>query len=145
MTTILAPFLLDIDPDKKELLELSYCVYARGTENTWSSVLIDNKNNQTKLGEIVSGGNLARMELLAILKSLEWLNNILNVKMKSYADITVFTNSIYCTNVLKEWIHLWVPSNFEGKPNSDLLIKIFPLLGLLEHLKISWVPSSFIL
>ena len=143
MSITVAPFLMDIHPDKKELLELSYSVYARGTENTWSSMMIDNKNNQIKLDETVPGGNLARMELMAILKSLGRLHLLLNDKMKSYADITVFTNSIYCTNVLKEWIYLWEPSKFEGRPNSDLLIEIFPLLSLFEHLNISWVPSSF--
>ena len=104
--------------------------------------MIDNKNNQIKLDETVPGGNLARMELMAILKSLGRLHLLLNDKMKSYADITVFTNSIYCTNVLKEWIYLWEPSKFEGRPNSDLLIEIFPLLSLFEHLNISCNPIS---
>ena len=133
MSTQAIPFLITILPEKQELLELNFNVYVNpdGT-----ALVIDNKNKNTKI-EAFFAGTTDRLHIAAILNSLQVINSSLNDTTRPYAEITVHTSSIYCTNTLNEWIHKWAP-DFSTKPNGDLLELLYPLLLSLKNMEIFW-------
>ena len=133
MSTQAIPFLITILPEKQELLELNFnvCINPDGT-----ALVTDNKNKSTKI-EALFSGSVDRLQIGAILNSLQHINSSLNDTTRPYAEISVHTSSIYCTNVLNEWIYKWTP-DFSTKPNGDLLDQLYPLLLSLQNLEILW-------
>ena len=87
----------------------------------------DNQDIFTDSGQEDSTTN-QRMELMAILKALEWAKEY----RKASEKVIIFSDSAYAVNCyLKEWYLKWVNNNWinaEGKEvaNKDLWSKIIP-------------------
>ena len=133
MSTQAIPFLITILPEKQELLELTFTVFIN---SDGTARVINNKNKTTQV-EALFAGTVDRLQIGAILNSLLLINSSLNDTTRPYAEITVHTSSIYCTNTLNEWIYKWAP-DFSSKPNGDLLLQLHPLLLSLQNLEIMW-------
>ena len=90
------------------------------------------KDNRKELSQ---GYNLTtnnRMELLAVIKALEALNN-------NKIDITIYSDSKYVVeSVERGWIWNWEKVNFKKKQNSDLWKKFIPLYKKFK-VKFEWV------
>jgi len=114
-------FVQEIPADKKYLLELKYSVYLSSVEEKWVSLIVDNKNKKTEFSEKVEGASKERCELLAMILSLTWLYDKFDEKARGYLCVDLYTDSLYGSNIANEWITKWKPTNFEGRPNEDLL------------------------
>lgn len=92
------------------------------------------KDNRKELSQ---GYNLTtnnRMELLAVIKALEALNN-------NRIDITIYSDSKYVVeSVERGWIWNWEKVNFKKKQNSDLWKKFIPLYKKFK-VKFEWVKG----
>jgi len=74
------------------------------------------------------------MELLAVIKALEALNN-------NKIDITIYSDSKYVVeSVERGWIWNWEKVNFKKKQNSDLWKKFIPLYKKFK-VKFEWVKG----
>ncbi|MFT4062537.1 MAG: ribonuclease HI [Edaphocola sp.] len=75
-----------------------------------------------------------RMELLAIIKSLEALS-------RDGLDIQIFTDSEYVVNsVEKGWVFGWEKKGYAGKKNADLWRRFLQLYRK-HQIKINWVKG----
>ena len=71
-----------------------------------------------------------RMEMLAIIEGLNWIYASVDQKYRKYITITLFSDSIYCVNTIKDWIHRWEKDeSIETRPNSDLLKQLLEILN----------------
>ena len=143
ITTI--PFMCEIPEDKKKLLELKYTVYCDTTKDNWAYMIVDNNNKKT-IAKGPSGENDAdRCKLIAILEAVQTIFDKLEEELKPHVNIEVYTDSVYCTNTLREWIYKWVETNFENKPNADLLPDAYELLHEYKNnVNFKWHPSTCI-
>lgn len=76
-----------------------------------------------------------RMELLAVIKSLQALN-------KNHLPVTIYTDSQYVVNsVEKGWLKNWIATNFKGgKKNKDLWLQYHHLAKNFS-IKFKWVKG----
>lgn len=102
---------------------MKYIIYTDGAcsgnpgPGGWGVVIIDEKNNQIELSGSEKSTTNNRMELLAPIKALK--------KIKTEANITIFTDSTYLKNGITEWIKKWEINGWKSankKPikNKDL-------------------------
>lgn len=93
-------------------------------KSAWAFVYIDGKKDIT----FVSGESIIsdkeRLQLIPVMEFLEWISSDEKKRM-----VTVYTESNYLVNVLKEWIDKWRKSQFKfadgtDRPNADLLRNI---------------------
>lgn len=147
ITTI--PFMCEIPEDKKKLLELKYTVYCDTTDENWAYMIVDNNNKKT----IVKGqGDEStfkhtpdRLKLIAILEAVQNIFDKLEEELKAHVNIEVYTDSVYCTNVLREWMYKWVDTDFDNKPNADLLPDAYELMHEYKNnINFKWYPTTCI-
>tara|TARA_B110000116_G_scaffold229975_1_gene212115 strand:+ start:238 stop:705 length:468 start_codon:yes stop_codon:yes gene_type:complete len=75
-----------------------------------------------------------RMELLAVIESLEFLK-------KKPLDVIIFSDSKYVIDsVEKKWLFNWENKKFKGKKNSDLW-KRFLLIYREHNVKFEWIKG----
>ena len=75
-----------------------------------------------------------RMELLAVIESLEFLK-------KKPSDVTIFSDSKYVIDpVEKKWLFKWEKNKFKGKKNSDLW-KRFLLAYRKHNVNFKWIKG----
>ena len=65
-----------------------------------------------------------RMELLSVIKSFEWLGNIINATLER-CDITVYSDSKYFVDGMSKWLrnwvsNLWMTSSKKPVKNDDM-------------------------
>ncbi len=127
-------FIVPISEEKKRIKELKYQIYVKGSilqnNGNWAVIILNAKSETTVLKGESNNTTLERMELYGLVEALKWIIKQYNEKDQKHVKITVYTESIYCTNVLKEWIHVWKKERFINRPNSDLLQDC---IQLLEH------------
>ncbi len=149
MATIIN-FLQEIPEDKKKLLELKFTIYTHADCNQeigkWACLIIDNKYKQSVLhseekcnSEISQLMNKNRMELQAIVQGLKQIEQKFTDDIKPWVCVEYRTNNVYCSNLLKEWIHLWAQTEFAGRPNADLMPEALRLIKIFDkNLEIKW-------
>ena len=127
-------FIVPISEEKKRIKELKYQIYVKGTihqnNGNWGVIILNAKSEKNILKGTSMNTTLERMELYGLVEALKWIMNQYKEKDQKHVKITVYTEYIYCTNDLKEWIHIWKKERFINRPNSDLLQDC---IQLLEH------------
>ena len=93
----------------------------------WMGFLVLGLDNKWE----VSGGNPSttnnRMELEAVIQTLEFLSNTTDI-------IHIYTDSKYVINGITEWIYNWIRKEWKNVKNSDLWKKLYKL----NHNKVEW-------
>lgn len=86
-------------------------------------------------------GNIA--ELTAIIKSLEWVNDLLDKINSRNINIDIFTDSQYCQLGITKWIHDWRLKSYRGKKNVGLWKEFYNLYYKKKYnsIKIHWVKG----
>jgi len=125
-------FIVPISEEKKRMKELKYQIYVKGNciqnNGSWATIILNAKLEKTELKGNSSNTTLERMELYGLVQALKWIMKQHTEKDQKHIKIIVYTESVYCTNVLKEWIHIWKKERFINRPNSDLLQECLQLL-----------------
>lgn len=133
-TTITKSFVQDIPENVKKLLELEFFVYSstlidNSNNGCWTTIVINNKKQRFVLSGQLPNTNQNRCELTGIISSIQHIyEQYPDENERNYIHINVMSKNVYCTNALREWIYQWHTTQFQGKPNADLLKEIFPLL-----------------
>jgi len=141
-------FLAEIPEETKRLLELKFVIYTDGScddkgNGGWAAYIIDNRNRKTTLKGSAQNTTNNRMEMTAIIEAFEFVYAKFDDNVKPYVCIELYSDSTYCTNTLKEWIHAWVKTEFAKRPNSDLLKKVYDYVFKYEkNLTITWLPRN---
>ena len=76
-------------------------------EGSWAFVIVDINENKTVIDAKEENTNELKIELTGIIESLKWISNHTEQKYKKFVQIILHTSSIYCYNLLNEWIELW--------------------------------------
>jgi ribonuclease HI len=137
-------FISSITPEKKKKRELKYTLYTDGScDNNkiggWASIIIDKNEKQFTISGKEENATNNRMEMVAIIEGLNWIHTSVDQKYRKYITITLFSDSIYCVNTIKDWIYRWEKDDsIETRPNSDLLKQ---LLNILNKVKVEarWI------
>jgi ribonuclease HI len=125
------------------LLELKFNIYVSCKPQEYAAVIVDNKHKKTVIKQAIQESNLQRVELLAIIDILQHMLEKFDEKTKSYLCVTYYTDSIYCGNILNEWLAKWQPTNFTGRPNADLLGRLVTIVSSYgENLTIHYAPQN---
>ena len=128
-------FISSITPERKKKRELKYILYTDGScDNNkvggWASIILDKNENQFTISGKDENTTNNRMEMLAIIEGLNWIYSSVEQKYRKYITITLFSDSIYCVNTIKDWIRKWEKDeSIETRPNSDLLKQLLEILN----------------
>lgn len=93
---------------------------------------------ETKIrgGEIETTNN--KMELVAVVKALQYIESLRINRNKKYRDIKIFSDSAYVVNAIKlNWLEGWRKNNWKTKKGVDvkskeLWIELIRLIEILE-------------
>jgi len=128
-------FVQEIPADKKYLLELKFNVYicTHTDENAeraaWQAIIVDNKHKRTVLKDVVTDtSDRNRAELVAVITTLNFLAEKFDEKTREYLCVDLFTDSLYTSNILNEWLVKWWPTKFDNRPNADLLLELYDIV-----------------
>ena len=157
-------FVIPVSEERIMLKSLKYTLYASGLAKEtdtkilnkgsdidnvsgggWASLVIDNKEKRIILCGCQEETKNSRMELMAIIQGLKWILSEYDEKVRRHVQITLITDSVYAINCIREWIPAWKSSNFEMRPNADLLIILNDLLeqtNIDTKSNIIWNPKN---
>jgi len=127
-------FISSITPERKKKRELKYTLYTDGScsnsEGGWASIILDKNEQQFTISGKEENTTNNRMEMTAIIEGLNWIYTSVDQKYRKYITITLFSDSIYCVNTIKDWIHKWEKDkSIDTRPNSDLLKQLIEVLN----------------
>jgi ribonuclease HI len=128
-------FISSITPEKKKKRELKYTLYTDGScDNNkvggWASIIIDKNEKQFTISGKEENTTNNRMEMVAIIEGLNWIYTSVDQKYRKYITITLFSDSVYCVNTIKDWIYRWEKDeSIETRPNADLLKQLLDILN----------------
>ena len=117
---------------------MKYIIYTDGAcsgnpgPGGWGAVIFDERKKQNNISGKVKYATNNRMELMAPIMALK--------KIRSKADVVIFTDSTYVKNGITEWIKKWEKNGWKSsnkKPvkNKDLWVK---LNDLCQKNKVIW-------
>ena len=118
-------FLIHISSENRRLKELKFNMYIKSSTTNHSGKWDVNIVNSTGEKTYLNGTNINttndRVTLFGIVEGLKHLLNQYSILDQKHLKINCFTNNIYCSNVIKEWINIWKKEGFVNRPNCDLL------------------------
>lgn len=146
-------FITSVTPEKKKKRELKYTLYTHGScggsDNPdevnsnnkvggWASIILDKNEKQFTISDKEENTTDNRMEMVAIIEGLNWIYTSVEQKYRKYITITLFSDSVYCVNIIKDWIHRWEKDeSIETRPNSDLLKQLLDVLNKV-NIEVRW-------
>jgi ribonuclease HI len=147
-------FYEDIPEEVRQLYELKYTVGIASRLNeaqqnaSWSCVVVNNKNKkvcmQGEIGIDASSSFLAckqRGELQALIEALQSIYSDSNPH-KEFTNVTIYTDSVYMTNIVREWIHKW-QHQLQSRPHAILLQQLWSYLSVYhKNIEILWVSCD---
>ena len=105
----------------------------------WAAIIIQ-KNKVEKLfgGEKMTTNN--RMELMAVIKALEYYNLKIDEQL-DFKHIKIFTDSTYVKEGITVWVNKWKKNNWKTSNKKDVKNKDLweKLLKLTVSKKIDWI------
>jgi len=128
-------FVQKLSPEKKKIRELKYQLYTHGNtiDNTWASLIIDRNEGKTFLCGDEKFEEKNRIHLVAIIEGLNWIYNQVEQKYRKYIVVTLYCDNVYCVNILKEWLQIWIDTEtLESKPNCDLLKTLHEIINKMK-------------
>ena len=151
-------FVIPVDDEKRKLQALKFDLFTDGScclqnpnaiptvasskftgPGGWSALVVDSKEKRTVIcgGEKDTTNN--RMELCAVIKGIEWILAEFDAETAKHVQISVFSDSTYCVNLIRDWLEKWRAIGFASRPNADLLETIDDLVKKCK-VKATWVP-----
>lgn len=149
------PFMIDIPDEKKKLLELKYQVsmYAQLSPKDSNigaySIVLENPNSKKSPNTIsskrfASQDNpkhlLMECELQALISALKFIYSL--DEQKEYMCVDIQTSSVYVVNVVREWLALWAETQFEARPNKEMLKELWTIIQpYKDNIQVAWQPE----
>jgi ribonuclease HI len=133
-------FIEKLSPEKKKMRELKFQLYTHGSDHQesttgWASLILDKNENKTFLCGEEHFDNPNRVHLYSIIEGLNWIYNQVDQRYRQYIVVNLFSDSVYCVNILKEWLQKWIEEGEEKvleRPNGDLMISLHDLLKVIK-------------
>ena len=148
-------FLNEIPEEKQKLLELKYEVvigakvikqFETSQSIKWASQVLDNQCKSQEMSgtieeTVADPTTHVRGELQAVLASLQYVYSLHKEDaVKKHLCVEICCHSIYCSNIVREWIHIWNGNNFNNVRYADVLRQILPYLTAYgNNIQIKWV------
>jgi len=125
-------FVIPISDEKRRIKELKYQIYIKGLaiehKGTWNVIIVNNKNEKVSFNGTSNNATSDRMELYALTEGIKYILQQHIDEEQKYVKISCYTESVYCLNIIKEWIHIWKKERFINRPNGDLLLECNQLI-----------------
>jgi ribonuclease HI len=141
-------FVIPISEEKRRLKDLKYTLYTDGSCNNagnknggWAVYIIDPNENVWLISGSARETTSNRMEMTAIIEGLQWILEKYDLDIKKHVKITLFSDSTYCVNSIRDWMKDWRKNAFTGRPNSDLLLILDSLITECNLIP-KWVPRN---
>lgn len=100
----------------------------------YGAVIVDQDKNVKVLSQGYRNTTNNRMEIMAVLKAMEYL--------PPGSSFKLICDSQYVLNTLsKGWLLSWIVSDFEGKKNADLWRQIAKLLPKFKNCTTHWIKG----
>ena len=145
-------FIAKVSPERKKIRELKFDLYVYGTilsgpfnsgsENVggWAFNIINKQEQSSSLSGTEQNTDEQRIKLYPIIEGIKWIINNVERKYRKYIQITLYCESVFCINLIKEWIIEWAEQEIlETKPNADMLKEIY---GYIKQVQINAKCSS---
>ena len=118
-------FLIPISSENRRLKELKFNMYIKSSTTNhfgkWDVNIVNSTGEKTYLNGTNINTTNDRVTLFGIVEGLKHLLNQYSILDQKHLKINCFTDNIYCSNVIKEWINIWKKEGFVNRPNIDLL------------------------
>jgi ribonuclease HI len=144
-------FVKKITPEQRQLYDLRYTVFTDGScdnlkKGGWAAVIIDAKQHKTIVSGSCENTTNNQMELFAIIEALEWIINKYDAKLRQHVVISLFSDSTYCVDTIREWLADWEATDYQIspgvlRPNVELLRKLSELVKQCK-ITVSWVARN---
>lgn len=125
-------FTKDMDEETMRLLLLRFQLFIVSTPTNWSCMIVENYHKRLILkGKELQEGDdnsLLRNELEATITGIEWILSGYDDDTKKHVKIVILQEGTYITNLINTWMKDWKRTNYKGRPNEDLLIKLGELV-----------------
>ena len=137
-------FIQKVTPEKKKIRELKFKIYTHGSQKEikggWAFIVLDKFEQKSTFSGSERFINKNRIEMISIIEALNWIYNYVEVKYRKYIKVTVYTENVYCVNIINEWLKLWKDS-LNDRPNSDLLQTLVELKEKMD-IKVEWCGKT---
>ena len=137
-------FITKITPEKKKKRELKYSLYTNGrSENNiggWASIILDKYEQKYIMSGKEKESSNNKMELYSIVEGLNWIYNSVEQKYRKYIKVIIYTDNVFCINIIREWLVKWENEGFDNRPNSDILKNLSELYNKMS-IDVKWVPK----
>jgi len=125
-------------------------IYLHGNKSKWGSIVYENGTTLTLMGQAddywqsqvgvpEENSNSERAILIAVIETLEWVNG---------ENILIFSDNIYCVNLLNDWLPKWRRDSYitnvgSLRPNYELLLTLDQkLLDVEYNFEAKWITAS---
>ncbi len=112
-------FVHKVTPQKKRARQLKYSIYTRVFQNNTDSQISDYIiiiSDRFDIKKTIKGHtflNKDYTEVYAILEAIKHIYNLVEDEYKKFINLKIFSNNIFITNFLREWIYIWANDKFE--------------------------------
>ena len=141
-------FVIPISEEKRRLKELKYTLYTDGScdnSNTkrggWAAYIIDPNDDTWTISGACEQTTSNRMEMKAIIEGLDWILNKYDKKMRKHVRVSLYSDSTYCINLIREWLKDWKEKGWDQRPNADLLPVLDEITSSCQ-LQARWIPRN---
>ena len=116
-------FIRPLTEKQKQLKELRYNLYLlRDQQNIGITIQdVNDKRTTLLLNKEEEKQEDIYFELKSCLEGIRWILENHPEDIRKNIQIRIWSNSVYCVNVIREWREKWNKTNFENRPNKQLL------------------------
>jgi hypothetical protein len=145
-------FVQKVTPQKKRVRQLKFSIYTRIFEkrdnsNTYDYIIFITDRFDTK--KIIKGTtniiDKDYSEFFCILEAIKYIYNSVENDYKKFIIIKLFSNNIFTTNLLREWIHIWSLNDFNScKLPSNTISILKEIYSMIIQIKLDvfWITKT---
>lgn len=145
-------FVQKVTPQKKRVRQLKFSIYTRVFEkqdnpNIYDYIIFIIDRFDTK--KVIKGTtniiDKEYSEFYCILEAIKYIYNSVENDYKKFIIIKLFSNNIFTTNLLREWIYIWSLNDFNScKLSSNTISILKDIYNIINQIKIDvfWITKT---
>lgn len=145
-------FVQKVTPQKKRVRQLKFSIYTRVFEkqdnpNIYDYIIFIIDRFDTK--KVIKGTtniiDKEYSEFYCILEAIKYIYNSVENDYKKFIIIKLFSNNIFTTNLLREWIYIWSLNDFNScKLPSNTISILKEIYNIINQIKIDvfWITKT---